>query len=289
MTFTTTIKDEITKIIDNRLESIISLSAYIKFNGTITEEDITIFAQNASVTRWIFSLIKSIYNINIKLTTRTIKRFKTKNLYILELKDKLETIKGDIDDTFNNILSASDEEKIAFLKGMFLACGSINDPKKNLYHLEFLVKEEKDANIINEILLSLSFKSKILKREREYMVYIKVSENIADFIKYLGASNALFYFEDIRIYKDHTNMVNRLNNCEQANVEKSMKSSEKILKNIEYLEKYDLIILVDDRTKEIIEYKKKYPETSMAELAEIISIETDKKISKSGINHHIEK
>ena len=121
------------------------------------------------------------------------------------------------------------------------------------------------------------------------MVYIKVSENIADFIKYLGASNALFYFEDIRIYKDHTNMVNRLNNCEQANVEKSMKSSEKILKNIEYLEKYDLIILVEDRTKEIIEYKKKYPETSMAELAEIISIETDKKISKSGINHHFRK
>ena len=172
---------------------------------------------------------------------------------------------------------------------MFLACGSINDPKKNQYHLEFLVKEEEDAKLIDDLLNSLKIKSKVLKRDREYMVYVKSSENISDFIKYLGTFNALFYFEDIRIYKDHKNMVNRLNNCEQANVERTLKSSKTILDNIKYLEDNDLTILLDDRSKEIIEYKKKYPDTSLGELADIITMETNKSITKSGINHHFRK
>ena len=288
MTFGARIKEEITKNLDNPAESLVSLSAYLKFN-TIIDDKITILIENPSVARWLFKLIKFHYNVPIVLTTRTFKRFKTRNLYILEIKEKINTIKADIDNTFANIINLSDEEKIAFLKGLFLTCGSINDPKTNLYHLEFLVKDEADANLINQILLDLNFRSKVLKREREYMIYIKASENISDFIKYLGAMNALFYFEDIRIYKDHKNMVNRLNNCEQANVEKSMKSSKAILGAIEYLEVNELLNLLDDRTNEIIDYKKRYPETSLAELAEIISLETTKKISKSGINHHYRK
>ena len=289
MTYTTQIKDEITKIEDSTSESLISLSVYLRFNSTISDDKLSIFTENASVARWLFRLLKSHYNININLTTRTIKRFKKRNIYILEIKKKLNIIISDIDNTMNNILDSSAEEKIAFLKGMFLSCGSINDPKKNQYHLEFLVKEEVDATLVNNVLLSLDFKSKIIKRDREYMVYIKSSENISDFINYLGAINALFYFEDIRIYKDHKNMVNRLNNCEQANVEKTLRTSKTVLENIKYLEDNNLIMLLDERTKEIIDYKKKYPETSMNELANIVSLETNKPITKSGINHHIRK
>ena len=278
MTFGARIKEEITKNLDNPSESLVSLSAYLKFNTTI-DDKIAVYVENPAVARWLFKLIKYHYNIPIVLITRTIKRFRSRNLYILEVKEKIDIIKADVEMTFDNVLNLSNEEKIAFLKGLFLSCGSINDPKTNLYHLEFLVKEEEIANLINDILLSLNFKSKVLKREREYMVYIKVSENISDFIKYLGATEALFYFEDIRIYKDHKNMVNRLNNCEQANVEKSMKSSQAILKAVSYLEEYDIINLLDERTNEIIAYKKKYPETSLTELAEIISMEPSKKLS----------
>lgn len=286
MTFSIIIKNEITKEFNNLVEDLISLNAYLKFNSLMSNDKITIMLENASAARWIFKLLKSNYNVEIVLTTRTIKRFKARNLYILEIKDKVDAITSDINNLMENILEGSHEEKIAFLKGTFLACGSINDPKKNQYHLEFLMKEESDAEIINNLLLSLNFKSKILKREKEFMVYIKSSENISDFIKYLGATGALFYFEDIRIYKDHKNMVNRLNNCEQANIEKSMKSSEAIINNIKYLEEAELLILLDERKKEIISYKKKYPDTSLSELANIISMETDKPISKSGINHH---
>lgn len=289
MTFTTQIKEEITKEENNNIEDLTSLCTYLKFNATLEEDKMTVMVVNASVARWIFKLLKTNYNVLIKLTTRTMKRFKARNLYILEVKEKLDLIYKDIDNIFKEISTSSDEEKKAFLKGMFLACGSINDPKKNQYHLEFLVKEEDDAKLIDNLLNSLKIKSKVLKRDREYMVYVKSSENISDFIKYLGAFNALFYFEDIRIYKDHKNMVNRLNNCEQANVERTLKSSKTILDNIKYLEDNDLLMLLDDRSKEIIEYKKKYPDTSLGELAEIITMETNKSITKSGINHHFRK
>ncbi len=289
MTFTTQIKEEITKEENNNIEDLTSLCTYLKFNATLEEDKMTVMVVNASVARWIFKLLKTNYNVLIKLTTRTMKRFKARNLYILEVKEKLDLIYKDIDNMFKEISTSSDEEKKAFLKGMFLACGSINDPKKNQYHLEFLVKEEDDAKLIDDLLNSLKIKSKVLKRDREYMVYVKSSENISDFIKYLGAFNALFYFEDIRIYKDHKNMVNRLNNCEQANVERTLKSSKTILDNIKYLEDNDLLMLLDDRSKEIIEYKKKYPDTSLGELAEIITMETNKSITKSGINHHFRK
>ena len=289
MTFTTQIKEEITKEENNNIEDLTSLCTYLKFNATLEEDKMTVMVVNASVARWIFKLLKTNYNVLIKLTTRTMKRFKARNLYILEVKEKIDLIYKDIDNIFKEINTSSDEEKKAFLKGMFLACGSINDPKKNQYHLEFLVKEEEDAKLIDDLLNSLKIKSKVLKRDREYMVYVKSSENISDFIKYLGAFNALFYFEDIRIYKDHKNMVNRLNNCEQANVERTLKSSKVILDNIKYLEDNDLLMLLDDRSKEIIEYKKKYPDTSLGELAEIITMETNKSITKSGINHHFRK
>ncbi len=289
MTFTTQIKEEITKEENNNIEDLTSLCTYLKFNATLEEDKMTVMVVNASVARWIFKLLKTNYNVLIKLTTRTMKRFKARNLYILEVKEKLDLIYKDIDNIFKEINTSSDEEKKAFLKGMFLACGSINDPKKNQYHLEFLVKEEEDAKLIDDLLNSLKIKSKVLKRDREYMVYVKSSENISDFIKYLGAFNALFYFEDIRIYKDHKNMVNRLNNCEQANVERTLKSSKVILDNIKYLEDNDLLMLLDDRSKEIIEYKRKYPDTSLGELADIITMETNKSITKSGINHHFRK
>lgn len=289
MTFTTQIKEEITKEENNNIEDLTSLCTYLKFNATLEEDKMTVMVVNASVARWIFKLLKTNYNVLIRLTTRTMKRFKARNLYILEVKEKLDLIYKDIDNIFKEISTSSDEEKKAFLKGMFLACGSINDPKKNQYHLEFLVKEDDDAKLIDDLLNSLKIKSKVLKRDREYMVYVKSSENISDFIKYLGAFNALFYFEDIRIYKDHKNMVNRLNNCEQANVERTLKSSKTILDNIKYLEDNDLLMLLDDRSKEIIEYKKKYPDTSLGELAEIITMETNKSITKSGINHHFRK
>jgi len=289
MTFTTKIKDEITKLDENKIESLVTLHSYLHYNAEINENNIVIFTENASVARYIFKLLKNHYNISIKLTIRVQKKFKIKNIYILTIKEKLSLIKDDIRNTIKNIDELSEEEQVAFIKGTFLASGSVNDPSKSKYHLEFLINNEKDAFIIEKLLKKFKYNIKIIKRTKGYMAYLKSSEEISDFIKMLNAINSLFYYEDIRIYRDHKNMVNRLNNCEQANMEKVLKTCNEQINNINYLIDHDLINLLDEKIQVAINYRKKYPETSLTELADIISLETGKTITKSGINHYFRK
>ena len=289
MTFTTKIKDEITKDISNNIEGRIELLSYLKFASVKSNNKISVLIENASVARYIFKLLKTIYNININLTIRTQKRFKVKKIFILSITEKVDLIIQELNDINLNIINSSFEEMASFLKGAFLSSGSVNDPSKSKYHLEFLVDELNDAELINNLLINLKFNSKIIRRDKGYMVYIKASEEISDFIKVLGAMNSLFYYEDIRIYRDHKNMVNRLNNCEQANMEKSMKTCREQLENINYLKSRDMLDLLDEKIRLVVSYREKYPETTMNELAYIISMETETVITKSCINHYFRK
>ncbi len=289
MTFTTRIKEEITSLDSSLVDSRIELLSYLKLVSEINDDRITIYVENANIARYIFKLIKINYNISINITVRLQKKFKVKKIFILSIREKIDLIANEMNELMNEIRNSSYEEIASFLKGAFLASGSINDPSKSKYHLEFLVDNYDYANLINDLLISMRFNSKVIKRDKGYMVYIKVSEEISDFIKLLGATNSLFYYEDIRIYRDHKNMVNRLNNCEQANTEKSMKTSLEQIDNIKYLKEHDLLDLLDDKIKMVIEYKEKYPETTMNELSYIISMETNIKITKSCINHYFRK
>ena len=121
------------------------------------------------------------------------------------------------------------------------------------------------------------------------MVYIKEAEKISDFLRIINAYQAVMYFEDIRIYRDHKNMTNRLNNCEQANIDKIFLTAAKQLKDIEKLKEYDLLDVLDEKLKEVVEYRQKYPESSLQELSEIMSNELGYSISKSGLNHRFRK
>ena len=108
-------------------------------------------------------------------------------------------------------------------------------------------------------------------------------------IKLFKATDSLFFFEDIRIYRDHKNMVNRLNNCEIHNQTRSIETGLKQLDDIAYLRKNDLLDLIEEKTKLVIEVREKYPETSLTEMADILSNEYNYKIGKSGVNHHFIK
>lgn len=296
MTFTTRVKEEMSKLTYNRLEASCELSAFLRFDAVIKKDVISITIENASVARRIYTLTKELFNINLKIIVRNQKRFRIKQIYILEIKEKI----SDILETLNiykdgkktlpeDYFLETEEEKISFIRGMFLASGSLNDPATGGYHLEFTVSTKKEALYISKLLKNFYIVAKVLKRNNHYMVYIKSAEMISDLIRIFGATNSLFYFEDIRIYRDHKNMVNRLNNCELANAEKTIKTGIKQLETINYLEENDLIDLLDERIRKVIEYRKKYPETSYSELAEIISLETGKQIGKSGINHYFIK
>ncbi len=167
--------------------------------------------------------------------------------------------------------------------------GSINDPKTSKYHLEFLLDDLKYANFISGLLNANYLNSKVIAREKKYMVYVKEAEKISDFLRIIKAYNGVMYYEDIRIYRDHKNMTNRLNNCEQANMDKIFITASNQLHDIEKLKEYDIIDLVDEKIAEAINYRIKYPEASLSELSLIISKETGKVITKSGLNHRFRK
>jgi len=285
MTFTTMIKEEIVAYDFNKIEALTTLKALFLYDAVINKKEISFTIENAKVAKLVYIFVKKIFNVNPSIIVRNQKRFRVKQLYIIKIVEKNQ----DIVNTLNTTNLDSDEEKIAYLMGTFLACGSINDPKKGSYHLEFLLPMKKEAVIITNLLKEYNIISKIIKRTNKYMVYIKSAEMISDFLKLIKVTNSLFYYEDIRIYRDHKNMVNRLNNCELANQEKTTQNGLKQLDDITYLEENDLIDLLDEKTKIIMDYRKKYPESSYQELADIISLETDYKISKSGVNHHFIK
>lgn len=285
MSFTQEIKNEISATPLNEIENRNLLLGYLFVNGEIIDNKVYMTLENMAVARKIFKTIKYSYKIDIKMTVRSIKKFKIKTIFLFEVVDKRHIIEEELKN-----IDVSDEESLAsFIKGVFLASGSISNPKKSGYHLELLFNIEEKANYVKELLKILKYNFKVIKRDRSYMLYLKSGEEISDFIKLLGAVNALFYFEDIRIYRDHKNMVNRLNNCEQANLEKSLNTSDKQLNIIKYLKENDYMSLLDEKTRQVAEYRLRYPEESFQALADILTQEIQKKVSKSYVNHHFRK
>ena len=155
--------------------------------------------------------------------------------------------------------------------------------------MELLISNPDEAVFIQKLLNLFELNAKILNREKGYMIYIKEAEKISDYLKILGANKAVMYYEDVRVYRDQKNKTNRLNNCEQANIDKVVATATSQLEQIRIIEETSSIDLLEDKTRETLEYRKKYPEVSLKELSEIISLETGKPITKSGLNHRFRK
>ena len=295
MSFTSTVKDEVTRIETSKLENISELSAIVRVAASLNDS-INIIVENNAVARRTFKLVKSIYGISPSVTVRN-KKLGKGFTYILNVQNSNKEILEDLSILDNNkYLSTpkeyliSDEEQLrAYLRGVFLVSGSVNDPKTSRYHLEFVLDTKEYSEFISNLLNSYELNSKVIKREKNYTVYIKEAEKISDFLRIIKAFSAVMYFEDIRIYRDHKNMTNRLNNCEQANTDKIFMTANKQIKDIERLYELDVVDMLDEKLKEVIEYRMKYKESSLGELADIISLETSTEISKSGLNHRFRK
>lgn len=297
MSFSYEIKSEVARLDSARTENITELSAIIR-NSAKIDKSIIITIENSAIARRIFKLIKDIYDITPVITVRKRYSFNKGLSYILDIKEKNEQILKDLSilDEQGNYLNIpkdyiiEDEEEVrAYLRGLFMCVGSINDPKTSRYHLELLVDNLKYAKFISQILNKYNLNSKVIKREKNYMIYIKEAEKIADFLRIIKSFNAVMYFEDIRIYRDHKNMTNRLNNCEQANMDKVFMTSNSQIKDIQLLETNGLLDILDEKLKEVINYRLQYPESSLQELSDIITIKTGNKITKSGLNHRLRK
>ena len=295
MSFSTDIKNEVTRLDSSKEELISELSAIVRNSADISK-NIVIYIENNAVARRIFKLFKNVYDITPIITVRK-KYFNNGLSYILTIKSKKNVILDDLsivkDGKYMDVpleyIISDDDLVRAYLRGLFLVTGSVNDPKTSRYHLEFLVDTYEYAKFINELLNDNDLNSKIIKREKKYMVYVKEAEKISDFLRVIKAYNGVMYYEDIRIYRDHKNMTNRLNNCEQANMDKIFLTASSQIRDIEKLKEYDLLDLIDEKIKLVIDYRLMYPESSLMELSEIIYQEKGIKISKSGLNHRFRK
>ena len=297
MSFTVRIKEEISTIKSNETESQAELSAYIRNSGIIEKESILMTTENRFIVDRITSMIQEIYKVDSKVEIIENLNFSKKDLFQITIPKDSKMLKdlGVLDekekvlDTVPNYIVGGNEEIRSYLRGVFLASGSINDPKTSRYHMELLVKEPEESVFVQKLLNIFDLNAKILNRDKGYMIYIKEAEKISDFLKILGANQAVLYYENVRIYRDQKNKTNRLNNCEQANMDKVIQTAASQLEDIEIIEENDGVMLLDDKVTEVLEYRKKYPETSLKELAEIISLETGKSITKSGLNHRLRK
>ena len=294
MSFSLNIKNEASRVEVSMEEAISELSAIVR-NSATNDDGIVIYIENNAVARRIFKLFKKVYDVSPVITIRR-KYFSDGFSYILTIKTKVEQILSDLsikkDNKYLNIpyeYIVSDIDLIrAYLRGIFLTVGSINDPKTSKYHLEFLLDDLKYANFIDKILNNLNLNSKVIKREKKYMIYIKEAEKISDFLRIIKSYNGVMYYEDIRIYRDHKNMTNRLNNCEQANMDKVIFTASSQLKDIKKIREYDMYDLLDEKLKEAIKYREKYPEASLNELSNKM-VDDGINITKSGLNHRFRK
>ena len=295
--FTTEIKEELIDLDLSKEEDIAELSGFIRNNSIKLDKKIDIKNENMLVIKRMNTLFKKNFNILAKNYTEINKIFNKNHIYHLRIDQNLDFILKDLNivDDNNNILEKvedylidDDLSKLAYLRGVFLTCGSVNDPKKSRYHLEFITSFKDEAVVIQRLLNHFDLNSRIIKRDVKFMIYIKEAEKISDFLKMIHAYKSVLYYENVRVYREQKNLTNRLNNMEQANTEKTMSSALKQLEDIDFIIRIEGIDNLDKRTKEACEYRLKYPESSFSELSEIMKTDGIN-ITKSGLSHRFRK
>lgn len=170
----------------------------------------------------------------------------------------------------------------AFIRGAFLGGGSVNNPQ-NTYHLEILLSSNKNAQMILEILEKYNISFKNFKKKKGYAVYTKDGDEISKFLALIGANSAVLKFEDIRVYRDMRNNINRKVNCETANLNKTINAAVKQVEDIKLLQQLGELKKLSKPLQEIAKLRLENPDASLIELGQMLS----KPIGKSGVNHRL--
>ncbi|MEH7119058.1 DNA-binding protein WhiA [Neobacillus vireti] len=299
MSFASETKKELTNLEVKTCCNLAELSALIRMNGSLSFSNrklvVDIQTENAAIARRIYTLLKKSYQVQVELLVRKKMRLKKNNVYIVRLAEQAKEILEDtkiLGEGFTFIHDISPGLikkkccKRSYLRGAFLAGGSVNNPETSSYHLEIasLYKEHNDS--LCELMNTFGLNSKTLERKKGFITYLKEAEKITEFLNIVGAHNALLRFEDVRIVRDMRNSVNRLVNCETANLNKTIGASIRQVENIRFIDSTVGLQVLPDKLREIAELRVQYPDVTLKELGEMVS---GGAISKSGINHRLRK
>lgn len=299
MSFASEIKKELTSIEVDECCKTAELAALIRMNGAISLSRqaylLDVQTENAAIARRIYTLIKSSYPLPVELLVRKKMKLKKNNVYIVRLKKDVRKLLVDLDileEPYTFVRTISNQFlnqtccQRAYLRGAFLAGGSINNPETSSYHLEIFNFYQEHNDALCDLLNGFDLKARKLERKNGYITYIKEAEKITEFLNLIGAHNALFKFEDVRIVRDMRNSVNRLVNCETANLNKTIGAAFRQIENIKFIEQTAGLDALPEKLREIAILRIQYEDVSLKELGELVK---GGKISKSGVNHRLKK
>lgn len=298
MSFASEMKNELTRIEVNEENAKAELSALIRMNGALSLSNqqfvINVQTENATTARRIYSLIKKVFNVEVELLVRKKMKLKKNNIYICRIKvrareilDELGILKsGVFTHEIDEALIHDDEMRRSYLRGAFLAGGSVNNPETSSYHLEIFSLYEDHSEGITQLMNKYELNAKHLERKKGSIAYLKEAEKISDFLSLIGGYQALLKFEDVRIVRDMRNSVNRLVNCETANLNKTVSAAMKHVESIRLIDQEIGLDNLPERLREIAKLRVEHQEVSLKELGEMM---TSGNISKSGVNHRLRK
>lgn len=285
MSFSKDIKEELSKLntLSNKENVKFELIGYLISNNTSTiKERIRYSTENEyNINRFnkILNTLKIDYKIELQGKVYSI-IFKKVNLNEIEYKEnKIQINIG------NEIDIKKDELMLKSLaRGCFLGGGSLNNPN-NKYHLEILFSTLKNAKFVLEVLKKFGVGAKLFERKNSTSIYIKEAEEISKMLAFIGANKSVLNFEEIRVMRDTRNNINRLVNCETANLNKTINAAIEQIEQIEYLQKIGEFDNLPENLKEIAILRKENPDVSLVQLGQMLSYP----IGKSGVNHRLKK
>jgi DNA-binding protein WhiA len=303
MSFSSEVKEELSRQISTRRHcQLAEIAAILAFCGRLElflhERCLTIYTENITLARKFYTLLMQTFQIHGQITVR-------QNVFLHKGRTCMISIKGKKDakrvlqaikwqdsqgeelfsrDLVNGILIKNACCKRAFIRGAFLASGSISDPEKS-YHFEIVCEDKEKAAQMRDVINSFSLGAKIVSRKKSFVVYLKEGAQIVDILNIMEAHVALMNLENVRIIKEMRGSVNRQVNCETANIGKTVSAAVKQLEDIKYIQKTAGLHSLSDGLREIAEIRLRYPEAPLKELGTFLS----SPVGKSGVNHRLRK
>ena len=300
VSYASDVKKELTSLPVHPEHAKAELAAFLRMNGVLSLHDhqfsLDITTENPAIARRIFSLIKTAYGIEPLLIVSKKMKLKKNYQYLVRLQKQVHEILTDLEifDSNNGLITgipekimSSEQRAMSYLRGAFLASGSVNNPETSRYHLEiYSLYEDHNQDLLKLMNNFFYLNAKETRRRSGYIVYLKEAEKIGDFLHIVGAVNAMLAFEDLRIMRDMRNSVNRLVNCDTENLKKTANAAAKQVEDIQLIEEKFGLENLPEKLTVLARFRLTHPELSLKEVAAQVP---DGPISKSGVNHRFQK
>ena len=298
MSYASEVKKELTGLQVHLDNAKAELMALIRMNGSLGIANrnmiLNVQTESPAIARRIYSLLKQFYQVESEIVVRRKMKLKKNNQYVVRLRYHAQEILSDlgilegfqIKEKVPMTLLKDDLMIRSYLRGAFLAGGSVNNPETSRYHLEIYSLYEEHNEMIAQMINRYHLNARTTARRSGYIVYLKEAEKIAEFLQLIGATNGMLKFENIRIVRDMRNSVNRLVNCENANMDKVANASNRQIENIRLIDSMVGLDSLPEKLRAIAETRLAHQEVSLKELGVLVP---GGPISKSGVNHRLRR